>query len=570
MSHGLAPALISLRRWIVASALLGAAIVSPAAPPASAVAGESLLERAYTLDKVPAEKRDATMTAEAYRIAAESGDAYAHLRLGYLYETGDGVVQDYTQARLHYQAAVDAGLNEARLRLAICYLEGWGGPADRAAFTREMRTAAEAGYVPAQQIYAAMCFIGLAVPKDREAGLAWLERAAKQDDPLAQLQIGQDLERAQRGALSADLGLVRSWYQLSAEQEYLEGTRAMARTFLTGERKNRDWEMGQRWMLLATDQGDAEAPYTLAVCELLHVDAPEHDWEKARGWLKLASERGNAHATELLELEKGGRPLDQAAQYMIREPFEERYVRQMAAHIAGDRKNPTRVPQIYRVVSPVYPRSLRLQSAGGDVLVDFVVDTTGRVANPKAIKSAHPALSERAVEAVRQWRFYPGTKDGHAVNYHMQVPVRFEIGEERLDGVDGLLKYARDQAEQLGPEVLADATELRPAYVLEAMPYPTKPDGSELSKGDSAIILLVVDAKGIPIRGHILFEKPMKTGAAVLAAALQHHFRTRTLQGKPVQTNVVLAYRYGDFDDQVLRESGPLVVPQPLAGGTGK
>jgi TPR repeat protein len=188
--------------------------------------------------------RDAAVTAEAYRIAAEGGDAYAHLRLGYLFETGDGVPQDYTEARAHYQAAVAAGLNEARLRLAICYLEGWGGPADRPAFAREMRAAAESGYIPAQQILAAMYFIGLAVPKDQAQSLSWLERAAAHDDPWSQVEIGHQLEAAHRQVLTPDLALVRSWYQLSAEQEYLDGSRAMARTFLSGERKDRNWELG--------------------------------------------------------------------------------------------------------------------------------------------------------------------------------------------------------------------------------------------------------------------------------------------------------------------------------------
>src|SRR5882757_7742996 len=87
----------------------------------SGPAEETLLERAFALDEGVKVPRDAAGAAAIYRQAAESGDSFAHLRLGYLAETGDGVPQDYVAARAHYQAAVDAGLVDARLRLAICH-----------------------------------------------------------------------------------------------------------------------------------------------------------------------------------------------------------------------------------------------------------------------------------------------------------------------------------------------------------------------------------------------------------------------------------------------------------------
>lgn len=538
--------MISILGLLAASALGGA-------DPAPAPAAGSLLERAAVLDQGVNGVRDAAMTAEAYRIAAETGDSYAHLRLGYLFETGDGVPQDYVQARAHYQVAVAAGLNEARLRLAICYLEGWGDPADRAAFAREMKVAAESGYAPAQQILGSMYFIGLGVPMDRQEGLNWLEKAAKGEDSLSQLQIGQELERARRLTLSPDMSLVRSWYQLSAEKEYVEGTRAMARTFLGGERKDRNWAMGQRWLQLATDMGDPEAPYTLAICELLHVDSPVHDVNQARAWLKLASERGNNRATELLQLELSGRTLVDAAQYILREPFEERYLKHIAASAASTRDLPTRIPEIYRMVTPVYPRGLRLEGVNGEVTVDFIVDTTGRVQNARSVKATHAAFGERAVEAVRQWRFYPARKDGRLVNTHMQVPVRFELSEERLDGTDNVMHAARDLAERYGSDAFADAVTLRPAEPLDSMRPPVMPDGSAIPKGAMGMLLLVLDSNGTPMRGYVLDAKPEAVGPVVFADVMKHRFKPRTEGGSPVQTNVVFVYRFGQFDDQVFK-----------------
>ncbi len=67
---------------------------------ASGASAESLLEQAFALDEGVSVPRDAKAAAALYRAAADQeGDAFAMLRLGYLYETGDGVTQDYSVAR---------------------------------------------------------------------------------------------------------------------------------------------------------------------------------------------------------------------------------------------------------------------------------------------------------------------------------------------------------------------------------------------------------------------------------------------------------------------------------------
>src|SRR5687767_7924121 len=98
----------------VGLALLGLGVghaLHGADAPAVDAAAATLLERAFVLDAGRDAPRDAAAAAALYRSAADQGDALAHLRLGYLSETGDGVAQDYSAARRHYQAAVDAGLS---------------------------------------------------------------------------------------------------------------------------------------------------------------------------------------------------------------------------------------------------------------------------------------------------------------------------------------------------------------------------------------------------------------------------------------------------------------------------
>jgi RNA polymerase sigma factor (sigma-70 family) len=72
---------------------------------------------------------------------------------------------------------------------------------------------------------------------------------------------------------------------------------------------------------------------------------------------------------------------------------------------------------------PKYPPEYQRIGRGGDVLVDFVVGTDGSVINASALSSSDRAFEASAVEAVSQWLFQPGQKDGNVVNTHLQVPV---------------------------------------------------------------------------------------------------------------------------------------------------
>jgi protein TonB len=77
---------------------------------------------------------------------------------------------------------------------------------------------------------------------------------------------------------------------------------------------------------------------------------------------------------------------------------------------------------------PTYPLELRRRKVEGSVYVLFVVDETGRVVNPRVEKSTRPEFDAPALEAVRQWKFEPGSRNGQKVRFRMRVPLRFAIG----------------------------------------------------------------------------------------------------------------------------------------------
>lgn len=82
-------------------------------------------------------------------------------------------------------------------------------------------------------------------------------------------------------------------------------------------------------------------------------------------------------------------------------------------------------PRITDQVAPEMTRELRRQ-APARVIVAFIVDDQGNVEHAAVQHATDPAFEAPALEAVRQWRFEPGTHDGQPVPFRMRVPITFK------------------------------------------------------------------------------------------------------------------------------------------------
>lgn len=76
---------------------------------------------------------------------------------------------------------------------------------------------------------------------------------------------------------------------------------------------------------------------------------------------------------------------------------------------------------------PVYPFEQKRTGQGGEVVVSFRVDETGRVYTSQVVKSTAREFEEAALRAVDRWVFQPGMKDGKKVRFGMVVPIVFSI-----------------------------------------------------------------------------------------------------------------------------------------------
>ena len=83
-------------------------------------------------------------------------------------------------------------------------------------------------------------------------------------------------------------------------------------------------------------------------------------------------------------------------------------------------------------IRPAYPDSLYRERVVGQVLVEFVVDTSGMVIleSISAVSTTHALFTDAVRRALRDARFHPATLAGRRVRQLVQLPVKFEMPVE--------------------------------------------------------------------------------------------------------------------------------------------
>ncbi|HEV2732942.1 MAG TPA: energy transducer TonB [Terriglobales bacterium] len=77
--------------------------------------------------------------------------------------------------------------------------------------------------------------------------------------------------------------------------------------------------------------------------------------------------------------------------------------------------------------NPDYTNRARKKKIQGTVLVALVLTSEGNPRDVTITKKLDPDLDNKAIEAVRSWRFEPATKDGEPVAVHLKVEVEFRL-----------------------------------------------------------------------------------------------------------------------------------------------
>ncbi len=84
-------------------------------------------------------------------------------------------------------------------------------------------------------------------------------------------------------------------------------------------------------------------------------------------------------------------------------------------------------PRLLREVKADYTEDARQRSISGAVVLEIVVRRDGSVGDIKILQGLAGGLNDRAIQAVRQWRFSPAHRQGAAVDVIVEVAVEFKL-----------------------------------------------------------------------------------------------------------------------------------------------
>ena len=130
-------------------------------------------------------------------------------------------------------------------------------------------------------------------------------------------------------------------------------------------------------------------------------------------------------------------------------------------------------PKRTRYVSPVFPPAAQAAGQRGIVILELIIDETGKVATADVLRSVAP-FDEAALDAARQWQYEVTKVDGQAVPVRLTVPITFALKLPDMTRAAGIPELRQGAAPAFpvgtkGPaKVMADVTLLADGTVAEA------------------------------------------------------------------------------------------------------
>lgn len=193
--------------------------------------------------------------------------------------------------------------------------------------------------------------------------------------------------------------------------------------------------------------------------------------------------------------------------------------------------------------TPSYPEDLYKAGIEGDADIAFEVDETGKTQNPVIRFATHPEFGQAAADAVVNWRFQPGLRQGKPARFRVAVPFNF-----RMPTVDPLSRWAGRNVFRSVETAPVEAASLeswpQPARWIYP-PYPNELRGS--GKRGSVVVQFVVDEYGEVINPEVLQSDDPRFVASALATAISLRFPPHlTPDGVAVPVQMALLFRFDE------------------------
>ncbi len=212
----------------------------------------------------------------------------------------------------------------------------------------------------------------------------------------------------------------------------------------------------------------------------------------------------------------------------------------LEARVVNDLVYPPTTPPVKTYApDPAYPDSLLPRKLPGHVLVDFRLDSDGRVTATRVLAGTHPEFISRALATVRSWTFRPARQGDLAVAGSLQAKLDFDYVRAEGETVDLLASNELFLVQKEGvatPEVPPSPLIL----VDPAFPAPLLQAGTE---GEAAIEF-VIGATGGVERVIVVEATDPAFGRALAAAAEACWFQAAETNGQGVSAVATWRHKF--------------------------
>ena len=316
---------------------------------------------------------------------ANRGSAKAQNKLGWMFFSGRGVEQDYAKAVECYSEAAEQGKATSQYNLGNMYYKGRG---------------VELNYTKA---------------------FKWFKKAAAHIDQVVRLNMreGPIYDRPEFAPAQYNLGVMYAkdqgvrqnykkainYYQKAAERGHAEAQYTLGWMYYNGLGVEIDYTEAINCFRKAAYKGYIDAQYNVGVM-YINGQGVEKDSFKAYKWLSLSA--ASNHESSMYQLSK-------LKEVMAVEQATETKRGKFLGEELIELNDLDEIPRVLTSVRPVYPPALRGKGVGGRVIILFIVDEEGIVRLPRIESSSHNAFNKPALDAIEQWLFTPGMRDGKKV-----------------------------------------------------------------------------------------------------------------------------------------------------------
>jgi protein TonB len=89
--------------------------------------------------------------------------------------------------------------------------------------------------------------------------------------------------------------------------------------------------------------------------------------------------------------------------------------------------NGVTLPVLVREVKPIYTEGAQARKIQGSVLLKAIVEGDGSVGEVVVERSLDAELDQQAIDALKQWLFKPGTREGEPVAVRIHCELTFTL-----------------------------------------------------------------------------------------------------------------------------------------------